>query len=78
MSPSGAEPGSERGDDQTISPLTTILSLRGERKYFAVTKESIIEKTYSSENLPLPLSFDKLRMVSVVEPFSKEGLYSSL
>jgi hypothetical protein len=26
-----------------------------------------------SENLPSPLSFDKLRMVSFVEPFAKEG-----
>jgi len=28
-------------------------------------------KTYSSKNLPYPLSFDKLRMVSLVEPFAK-------
>jgi hypothetical protein len=32
---------------------------------FKVTKESIIKKTYLSENLPLP--FDKLMAVSPVE-----------
>jgi len=33
----------------------------------------IIDKTYIFENLSFPLSFDKLRMVSLVEPFAKEG-----
>jgi hypothetical protein len=28
---------------------------------------------YDLQNLPSPLSFDKLRMVSFVEPFAKEG-----
>ena len=32
-----------------------------------------IELTPSLENLPWPLSFDKLRIVSRVEPFTKEG-----
>jgi hypothetical protein len=36
-----------------------------------LTKKSIIGKTYPSGNLPYPLSFDKLRMVSLVEPFFK-------
>jgi hypothetical protein len=35
--------------------------------YFTITKESIIEKTYSSENLPQPLS------VSSRTDFAKEG-----
>jgi hypothetical protein len=34
--------------------------------------DSIIEK-YILENLSLPLSFDKLRAVSLVGLFSKEG-----
>jgi len=43
----------------------------------AITKESVIEKIYRCENLPHPLSFDKLRMVSLVEPFAKEGKFLS-
>jgi len=49
-----------------------------------LTQEPIVEKIYSTGNLPQPfgklmaastvewpLSFDKLRMVSLVEPFAK-------
>ena len=56
--------------------LSTRLSLWIQEMYWrlkAVAKESIVDKTCSSENLPSPLSFDKLRMVSLVEPFAKEG-----
>jgi len=38
----------------------------------------MIKKTYASENLPSPLSFDKLRMVSRSNPLPKRGNSSLL
>jgi hypothetical protein len=40
---------------------------------YVIHKGLRIELTQTLLNLPSPLSFDKLRMVSLVEPFVKEG-----